>query len=496
MPDLIQACDDVCLQLKNSPVSATDRGLLVESLSGILQALNDRFETSSDAVSLFSPLYSAVVEGLFATRSEAPSAQDSEICQCLLTQLLELPAGDELCGLLDLTMRSIPAEQSNRAATQVESLLDKFFLSWSKAATNIGISQVQIKGISSALSRLSWSKLSVFGAAERLLLERSGPPEQQYPVRYAWLSVLARLPVLRSDTLLKALSTLLSDRAMAATVSNLDLCNLLLQHWSSTRRIRKPERIGDLFEQLSRAGDPTGISALAHAIYTVDAKWESRIVELCRVLRDTGRINELIAAFTEQSQHQTPNPRLLRKVAVACDDHRVALALHDLYHKIPKAKRHIAWSEEIWSRYLEQAVCDPSTSIEDVWRLLRLCKPTDKTGKIAAKLAYEQAHSRNLSTRATLRRVEECVKFLQMSGNGLPPQALIAVYRVVSRDLVEKDLGRTSRLVWFVDLVRRQCGDEKAEECRNMLRSWRQLVGRVKAQEEEAAEENAVEEEN
>ncbi|KAJ9149131.1 hypothetical protein NKR19_g5825 [Coniochaeta hoffmannii] len=112
-----------------------------------------------------------------------------------------------------------------------------------------------------------------------------------------------------------------------------------------------------------------------------------------------------------------------------------------------------------------------------------------------SRIAYEQAHSGTLSARAALRRVEECVTFLQSRGLGLSPRALIAAYHVVTRDLAKKDWGRTSRLIWFVDLVRQECGPEKAEECRNMLRSWRQLVGRVKARDGEAAEDNAAEEE-
>lgn len=489
LPDLMQACDDICLQLKNSSVSVADRGLLVESLSDVLAALDERFGGASDAVSLFAPLYSAVVGRLFATPKTESPTMDSELSRSLLTQLLVLDAGDELCRLFELTMGYIPAKQRDNVLAHVEAILDKFFLSWSKAAISIGVSQVQIKAISGALSLLSWSKPSVFRAAERLLLEHPGTPEQQCHVRHAWLRVLAQLPVLGTNALLKAFATLLGDRAVAAGVSNLDLCELLLQHWSSTGRVGKPERVRALFGQLLSSEEPTPISALAHALYTLDGTWEPRIVELCRVLRDTGRINELAAAFGGHSQHQIPSPRLLRKVAIACGDSRVALALHDVYRTIPKAKRHKAWSEEIWSRYLEQAVCDPSTPIKVVWRLLRLCKPSEATAEIAAKLAYEQAHSGNLSTRATLRRVEECIAFLQMGGAGLPPRALIAAYRVVTRDLAGKDWGRTSRLVWFVDLVRRECGAEKAEECRNMLRSWRQLVGRVKAQEERAAEE-------
>lgn len=490
----MQACDDICLQVKNSTVAVADRGPLVESLSGVLGALVERFGGSSYALSLFMPLYSSVVERLFPASGSEPSTQDYEISRSLLKQLLDLNAGDDLCQLFELTMRYIPPKERDSVSAHVEAFLDKIFPSWSEAAINTDASQVQVEGIANALSLLSWSKPSVFRAAERLLLKLPGSPEQQCQVRCSWLRVLAHLPVLGSNALLKAFATLLGDRAVAAAVSNRDLCKLLLQHWSSTGRIRRPERVGDLFEQLSSSDESMGISALAHALYTLDGTWETRIVELCGVLRETGRIEDLATAFRGHAQHQTLHPRLLRKVAVSCGDHRVALALHDLYRKIPRAKRHKAWSEEIWSRYLDQAVRDPSTSISDVWRLLRLCKPSEETADIAARLAYEQAHSGTLSTRATLRRVEECITFLQMGGKGLPPRALIAAYRVVTKDLAEKDWGRTSRLMWFVDLVRRECGAEKAEECRNMLRSWRQLVGRVKAQ-EEAAGENAAEEE-
>jgi hypothetical protein len=495
-PDLIQACDDICSQLEDNTEPLADKRLFVQSLDGILEALNARFGNSSDSLTLFAQLYSAVVTRLFATPAQTRSSRDPELCQSLLTQLLRLPVGDELCNLFKLTMRFIPAKQSDSVATQVEAILGKFFSSWSDTASNGYVSQAQIMGISSALSRLSPSKTSVFRAATRLLLERSETSEQLYYIRYAWLSVLARLPRLGTKTLLDTLSIFSSDRSITATLSNIDLCRLLLQHWSSTGRIRSSERVRDLFQDLSSSGDSTSIAALVHALYTLDSKWESRTLELCNVLKSRGRINDLVASFTELAQHQHLQPRLLRKVAVACDDYRVALSLHSLCNESSGTKRQAPWGEEIWSTYLEQAVCNPSTSITDVWRLLRLCKPTQRTAKVAAKLAYEAAHSENMSNRATFRKVSECIAFLQKSGEGLPPRALIAAYRVVTRDLADGEWGRTSRLVWFLDLVRRECGAEKAEECRNMLQSWRQLVGRIKALEEQAAEENAVGEEN
>ncbi|OIW34413.1 hypothetical protein CONLIGDRAFT_4032 [Coniochaeta ligniaria NRRL 30616] len=494
-PDLIQACDDICLQLKDNTEPLADKSLFVESLDGILEALQARFGSSSHALTLFAQLYSAVVVRIFASPTETPSSMDPEVCQCLLNQLLNLPVGDELCNLFELTMRFIPAKHSDSVETHVEALLGKFLLSWGDTAACSHVSHVQIMSMSSALSRLSPSKTSVFEAAKRLLLQQSGSLEQLYHVRYAWVSVLARLPRLRTDALLEGLSTLLGDRPPAATVSSMDLCRFLLQHWSCTRKVRSSERVRELFQELSSLGEPMGIGALAHALYTLNSHWQPRITELCNVLKGRGRFNDLIRSFTELAQHQDLHPRLLWKVAVVCDDYRVALRLHEIWNQ-SASSRHQAWGEELWPRYLDQAVCDPSTSITDVWKLLRLCKPTQKTAEIAAKLAYETAHSDNMSNRATFRKVSECIAYLQESGEGLPPHALIAVYRVVTRDLAEGDWGRTSRLVWFLNLVRRECGAEKAEECRNMLRSWRQLVGRAKARGEEAAEESAVEEEN
>lgn len=495
-PDLIQVCDDICSQLKDNTEPLADSNLVVKSLDGILEALDARFGGSSDALRLFAQLYSAAVVRLFAPPTEPRSATDPELSQGLLNQLLALPVRDEVCNLFELTMGFISAKQSESVATQVEAFLGKLFLHWSDTASDDHVSQVQIMGLSSALSRLSPSKTSVFAAAMRLLQEQPEPSERFYHVRYAWLSVLARLPRLSTNSLLEGISTLFGHHPAAATVSDMELCSLLLQHWSSTGRIRSPERVRDLFRDLSSSRESTGIAALAHALYTLDSKWEPRTLELCSVLKSKGRINDILSSFTELARHQNLHPRLLRKVAVACDDYRVALRLHGLCSESSGTKRQTLWSEEVWPRYLEQAVCDPSASITDVWRLLRLCRPTQRTATIAAKLAYETAQSDNMSSRATFRKVSECIAFLHKSGEGLPPRALIAAYRVVTKDLVEGDWGRTSRLVWFLELVRRECGAEKAEECRNMLRSWRELVGRAKLLDEEAAEGGAAEEEN
>jgi hypothetical protein len=460
---------------------------MVALLGHILEALNERFESSSDALALIVPLYSVVIGRLFPTAAETLSPADGKMGQRLLAELSELPAGDQLCNLLECTMRIIPASQRDDTAMHVGSTLDKSFLSWNEAAMNTKISLVQIQSIAGALSLLGATKPSIFRAAEQLLLALSGTSLQQYRTRCAWLNVLARVR-LREGTgnkaFLRSLSTLLGDRAIAATVSTMDICKLLMNYWSSSGRIQDGARMSTVFEKLSAFGEATSCAALAEALHSAHPKWESMISEMCDALRRLGRLDELATSFRELAEHHILSRRLLRKVAVACDDYRTALSLHDLYRKLPKKKSSNLWDKGMWSGYLDQALCDPAAHAENVWRLLRLCEPTDKTAKIAAKLAYEEAHSGNLSGRATLRRVENCIALLRNKQQQLPPQALVAAYHAVTRDLAEKELGRTSRLLWFVNLVRQEYGPERAEECRNMLRSWRQLVSRVKARDE------------
>jgi hypothetical protein len=496
--ELIHACDVMCLQLRDDSEPLAPKEMLAESLGNILEALVERFGSSSDALTLFAQLYSAVVKRI--------SMEDPGICQCLLTLLANLPAGDELCKLFELTMRSIAAEHYDAVSDQVLAILDKFFGLWNETPENVAGRQGQILGIANALCRLSSSKTPILRGAEQLLLEPSRPLEHRYHVRYAWLSVLARSQRLKFKNLLETFSILFGNTAAAAAVSNLDLCSLLLDHWISTGTIRHTDDIRSVIGELSSCGELTNIAALSLALYTLDAKWEARILDLCVLLKAAGRLRDLPISFWELSRHRKLHPPFLRTVAVASDDYRVALSLHNLYTETfklqtkkarEKEKRTGGWRKRTWSTFLEQAVSDPSRDIADVTQLLGLCEPDKKTATIAAKLAHETAHSSTLPNRVALRRVTECVRFLQKSGNGLPPAALIAVYRVVTRDLADGDWGRTSRLDWFLSLVRRECGVHEAEQCKFLLQRWRELVHQFKLQqrEQETVEENSLEDE-
>lgn len=495
--DLLQAADGICLQLRDSAEPLADEALYVESLGDILAALDARFGHTPDALTLFAQLYSATVQRLSAMPADYRSNLDTRLFQGLLTQLLDLPVGDELCSLFESTMRFVPLRHCEAVATQAVAILDRIFTSWSETAAMTEISPAQIISISSALSMPNPSKTSIFKTAERLLLERTGPSDQLYRIRYAWLGVLARLGRLKTDWLLESVSTLFPDHSPAAAVSNMDLCRLLLQHWMVTSKIALDEEVTSLFECLSSPGDSTCVAALAHALYIYDSRWELKIVKLCSLLKRTGRISELPTWFAELAQHSVVQPRLLRKVAVDCGDYRVALSLHrlalDLYSRQPSvAPRRNLWPEDTWSNYLDRAVRDPATPIGDVWHLLRLAKVNDNTVQIAAKLAYQQAHSDNLSNSGTLRKVVECIRHLQKSEKGLPPRALVAAYHVVTRDLAAGEWGRTTRFEWWLGLVRQEYGAEKAQEFSNMLRSWRQLVLRAKIKEGEVEDENSV----
>ncbi|KAB5580012.1 hypothetical protein GE09DRAFT_422377 [Coniochaeta sp. 2T2.1] len=524
--DLAQACDDICLQLRDGTGGVGDGESTIESLRTVLNSLDSvrgalitRFGKLSTELLLFTQLYSAVAGRIFTTsslpllRASLEQCPDPKLYQALFAQLSDLPASDDMCELFALTIRTIPKQQLHTVVPSIEYVLLKFLRSWSEVPGDGEVGQAQILHISSALSRLDPCEPSVLRTARRFL-QRHASPKHCYRAQYAWLCVLARLPRIRSDVMFEAFEKFFyKDHTLPVRMSTTDLCHLLLQHWSSTRTVGKIPQHRKLFEELLSCGTSTGLAGLAYAVFRLDDQWKSRIRELCNILKATGRTDELATSFAELAERElAPRHdyfgRLLRSVAITCDDYRVALRLYNIACKSegPKRKhpqsqaywRWHTWRRSVFPVYIEQALLDPTASIADVWKLLRLCQPTDRTAEIAARLAKENANYGNLSKRAAYNRLRECIAIIQKSGQGLPPAVLIAAYRAVTKDLADGNWGRTAWLVWFVELVRKECGPEKAEEYRNMLRSWRQMVGRVKVRENGAAEggKDPVDEEN
>lgn len=75
-----------------------------------------------------------------------------------------------------------------------------------------------------------------------------------------------------------------------------------------------------------------------------------------------------------------------------------------------------------------------------------------------AALAFSR--STQFSNRVALSRVTDCIKFFQSINAEIPPRVLQALSSIVTRDLAEGKLGRTSRLRWYIHLLSKHAGPQ------------------------------------
>lgn len=486
-----RACHALCRRLESDRIlfsgQEEDKDEVLDSLDTLWVALHARFGGSSnDAMSIVAQVYSS----LLASGSRTPATLDGNISQRLLAQLARIPASDALCQILELFVRAVAPTALRDMESTLLDVLNKFFLLWSREMP----SHTQIDLLAGALSVIEQSAAKPLLRQAQLALLAQDPVETACHARYAWLSILARTSVFKFTEFTKALSALLGKPTMAATISSRDICELLLDNWTSNRRLQHPQRVRDTYQRLTSYDDSLSSGALAYAIYTCDKHWEAKIVQMRTCLKMVGHLAEFSTSFKRLSrllaqQDQRLPPRLLRRLVPLCKDHRAALQLHDLYAKLPTSSRERQPRDSaVWENYLLAAVSDSSTHAAEVCKLLKLCKKNDQTIIVAKKLAYSFANSDQLDDRAALRYVTECATFLLRGGDKLPTMALEAIYRVVTRDLTRADWGRTSRLRWLVNTVHRECGPEMADKVAVMLHRWRTNIGTVKSREQRRLE--------
>lgn len=492
LEEVDRACHALCRRLESDRVLFTgpeeQQNEVLDSLYNLSVAINVRFvDSSAGAVSLLAQVYSS----LLASGAGISDKLGPDTSHRLLAQIVKIPVSDALCETLELFLRAVAPTTLREMDSILLDVLNKFFLFWSQEMP----SHTQIKSLAGALSVLDQSTAKpLLRRAHMALLAQGDTGEIGCHARYAWLSILARTSVFKFTEFTKALSALFGKPTMAADISSRDICELLLDNWTSNRRLQHPRRVRDIYGKLTANDDSLSSGALAYALYTCDKHWEAKIVQIRDCLKMVGYLADFSTSLRHLSQSlaqqdQRLPPRLLRRLMPLCKDHRTALELHDLFAKLTTSfKGRQPRDSSVWEQYLLAAVSDGSTHAAEVCKLLRLCKKNEQTATVAEKLAFSFANSDQLDDRAALRYVTECATFLLRGGDKLPTMALEAIYRVVTRDLTRADWGRTSRLRWLVNTVHRECGSEMADKVAVMLHRWRTNIGTFKAREQRRLE--------
>jgi len=474
------------------------------SITGdIWDALVVRLGDTAVGYQLYRSLCSALVAGITNSKVFRPDLVDASFWDTLLMRLAELPPNDESCDVFNRILTAASPECHGALMPGILAFLGQSFAAWrslqpveTAAMSQSARPRHQVQQIAKALAAInpeyhdSLVKSANYLAFQKALASRSG----QGTMEYSWLSVLAQMPLVRQEVFFDMMVRLSAREPLAAT----DLCSLLITQWISRGYLKAERNLMRYYEKRCAGCHDRAMASLALALFwsgkTVHSK-RALYVSIWRLLERLDRVDDM-AKSLEVLSHSCQVPRgLVEALSAASGDHHVALRFQRLYNEHLRRPGSPQWNPALFEKLAEKIVRDPSLPSGTIWKALdidRLDKrQPDLPGRRARHRgtygAQRAAIVRKLADvfgdtaclqhqqqpRLAFRQVSQCVRFLEEVTGVVPPSVIEALYRVVTKDLVEGRPGRTARLKWFLSVVERNHGSHISHGCRQALRSWR-----------------------
>ncbi|KAK1752429.1 hypothetical protein QBC47DRAFT_305426 [Echria macrotheca] len=521
---LLSNTQNLCFKLQQSIFLGEILPSDIQSISAeIWDALDSRFANHVDGRTAYFALYSAIVTGINTSSVLRPQSFKFTFWNTLLLRVSNLPPDDGVCELFSQIMSATRHVSRAGMDEGILAVLSSVFSHWgshdavvdtaevsrlldtlASASTILSADLRHAQMISKALSTVGPGKFGrLLHAANRLVLERACVSATRLcELRYNWLSVLAQIPLVKQETLFKTAEILAPGFVGAEPLSGTELCSLMMSQWTSRGYLRSQDSLRRKFEEYSLGCNDMAIAALALAICRSSASREHRkamYTSLWQLLARLDRSYDMIKSLRALSRTRQVPRYLLQALSAASCDHHVALHLQMLYSRQLRRNGGPDWDPVLVGRHMDKIVSDPSLPSGTVWTALGINRPggeDEARGNPPTKLRHRGAYGTrraaivqrlatvlsdapHLRNRVAFRQVSQCVRFLEQATGKVPVPTIRALYRVVSRDLVEMRPGRTTRLRWFLNVVERNYGMEVARRCRHELKGWRHKLRRL-----------------
>lgn len=419
--------------------------------------------------------------------------------------------------ILSTTRSAVAVETS----LEIESSLQRARVELEQARASLAFADAalsahtrHIKAISKALSPAlrtldpgSYGRL--FDVANELVLEQIQlvleqdwvSATRQCELRYNWLSVLAQMPHVRQKSLFKATGRLCSDSLGTEPLRSTELCSLIISQWASRGYLKSAGKIRQKYNNSCSGHDDKALASLVLAIYQeencLDLSGKGLYSSLWQLLAKLDRSDDMIESLRTLSYTCRVPRDLLGALSAATRDHHVALRLHTLYKRHLQRSEGADWDPSLFERHAENIVLDPSLPAGTIWQALdidhlekrvdnlalRRCRHRGTYGAqrvaIINRVAPLLMDAPHVPGRTAFRHASRYVRFLEEVTGVLPASYVYSLYRVVTRDLVEGQPGRTTRLLWLLNVIERNYGKQLSHECRHALKRWRYMLRRL-----------------
>ncbi|KAK0657179.1 hypothetical protein B0T16DRAFT_54303 [Cercophora newfieldiana] len=445
---LMSDTENLCRDLQQSILNGehdrrTYKALFVE----IMKALDSRFgaEKSTSADPLYICVYSALIDGLASSEVFQPYMLSNAFWNRVLARAALLPLED-LYRLYSKVVDRFPRGTAMNRWTLC--ILDRFLSSRTSPKTMVNPPEIF------NLEELLRHAVALFSASSLGIKELAEP----------------------------------------------ELCSLIFAHWASRGYLNSAEKVWQTYEAHCSGRGDTAISSLALALFeelsdTLGSTYQRRglYISLWRILESLGRSYDMIKSLKALSHTTLLTRGFLFALCSPCNNHRIVLRLASLYMHDLRGSDNLGWNPALFKRHAEKIISDEALPSAVIWPALGIHWPGQRLSNrrrhlgrygssrtaIAKKLAIALAGARHLRPRVAFRHMSRCVRFIELTTRRLPLPVFEALYSVVTRSTSREHIGEAARQEWFIALVRRQYGDEAADECSRTLSEWREGMQRV-----------------
>ncbi|KAG6004210.1 hypothetical protein E4U21_001318 [Claviceps maximensis] len=312
------------------------------------------------------------------------------------------------------------------------------------------------------------------------------PSDQANRMRFAWLVIKAHTARTTTQGFIKSYRSCLGP---GHRPNGLQRWQVIFARLSALQTLDPASRKQLLHAEYTSQHERWS-SLLAHAMSS--ANRDTALRELSAVLLGIGEFPSTVRILTTPPVHQLDR-NAMEALATACCSHNQVLTLHDAIDSKPRANRaQPLWSWTTWTKHTEAIIKDPAIDPSRIWQLLKLTYTPRAISSDQARLAaettaksnllidmttwYIQAH--HLNDRQVLRNLQRCLNTHRALNNATapPPQMLVNIVELISRDLERGQRGRTCRMEWLLRMVSDVYGAEPAKKAALAWKGWRWTI--------------------
>ncbi|TDZ33692.1 hypothetical protein C8035_v011194 [Colletotrichum spinosum] len=438
---------------------------------------------------------SAVVNGVAGSKMMRRRLK-AEFWNELLKRVSQLEANDATILLFHTTLHAVPSAHIKHIHEGIIAAVQTLAMSgslWLTRAADIGaaLHKLPPEDESTLFDKLEaavYASSEVFDAGVR----------REY--RILWLQILSHLPQVGMDYLIDACVRSACFHPDWPGPVGRDLSQLLVQQWHSRRYLHRWKNFKDEWNHELDCNGELSLGKLALRIGELDHSMQSmRLLEkfttaLSRLERRKDLIGEL-RRICETWETIPVEP--FRRIALASQDHRVALDLHVLLqdHEVKTDDSiEASWDWTVWKMYAKQMIDDEHLCTSHVWRQIskdaqwKMLRSEPRRRHMNRKIdlvrdmAVWFSQANHLSDRTALRRVSACLQWLRYYKTDLSPEVVMSLVSVVTREFKRGEFGRTLRINWMLELVEQHRSPKERRELAAVLQRWRSANSELAAQ--------------